>query len=128
MSEETPKSPLPLNWFSFLPKFQFRLPLPVFDAKKPPAAVVDEGQNQEALANDDARKPEFVRFPKADVAVASVEAEADISGKTSNPAVIWQVYALGGFLILSWAWARWKERRPQRRPNDDEDDEDPSNI
>lgn len=24
-----------------------------------------------------------------------------------------QVYALGGFLVLRWIWARWKERRPK---------------
>ncbi|XP_038886165.1 uncharacterized protein LOC120076415 [Benincasa hispida] len=122
--EDSPKSPFPFPWFSFLPKFDFRLPFPINGGKKPPAVVVDEGRK----ADDDAQKPEFVRFPKAELPVASVEAEADVSGKTSNPAVIWQVYALGGFLILSWAWARWKERRPQRRSNDDEEDEDSSNI
>ncbi|KGN63041.1 uncharacterized protein LOC101205088 [Cucumis sativus] len=118
--ENNPKSPFP--WFSFLPKFDFRLPFPVNGGKKPPPVVVDESRK----ADNDAQKPEFVRFPKAELPVASVEAEADVSGKTSNPAVVWQVYALGGFLILSWAWARWKERRPQRRSNDDDEDEDSS--
>lgn len=25
-----------------------------------------------------------------------------------------QVYALGGFMVLSWLWGRWKERRDRR--------------
>ncbi|XP_022993210.1 uncharacterized protein LOC111489298 [Cucurbita maxima] len=116
--EESPK--FPFTWFSFLPKFDLRLPLPINGGKKPPATVMDEGPKDD----EDAQKPEFVRFPKANLAVPSVEVEADVSGKTSNPAVIWQVYALGGFLILSWAWARWKERRPKRRSDDDDENED----
>lgn len=24
--------------------------------------------------------------------------------------LLFQVYALGGFLVLKWAWARWNER------------------
>ncbi|XP_023550789.1 uncharacterized protein LOC111808822 isoform X3 [Cucurbita pepo subsp. pepo] len=116
--DESPK--FPFTWFSFLPKFDLRLPLPINGGKKPPATVMDEGPKDD----DDAQKPEFVRFPKANLAVPSVEVEADVSGKTSNPAVIWQVYALGGFLILSWAWARWKERRPKRRSDDDDENED----
>lgn len=89
--DETPKSPF--TWFSFLPKFDFRLPLPINDGKKPPAAAVDENRK----VGDDSQKPEFVRFPKAELAVSSVEAEADVSGKTSNPAVIWQVCVLFRF-------------------------------
>lgn len=85
--EDTPKPPF--NLFSFLPKFDFRLPLPINDGKKPPVAVVDEGRK--ANDADAAQKPDCVRFPKAELTVASVEAEADVSGKTSNPAVIWQV-------------------------------------
>ncbi|KAG5400565.1 hypothetical protein IGI04_015172 [Brassica rapa subsp. trilocularis] len=38
------------------------------------------------------------------------EAEGS-SGRTSNSFVLWQVYALGGFLVLKWACARWNERK-----------------
>lgn len=37
-----------------------------------------------------------------------------------------QVYALGGFLVLKWIWARWQERRRDQNEdeNDDENDDD----
>ncbi|KAK1276070.1 hypothetical protein QJS04_geneDACA010061 [Acorus gramineus] len=28
-----------------------------------------------------------------------------------NPQNLWQVYAVGGFLVLRWLWARWQERK-----------------
>ncbi|KMZ76167.1 hypothetical protein ZOSMA_106G00730 [Zostera marina] len=28
-----------------------------------------------------------------------------------NPNNMWQVYAFGGFLVLRWIWARWRERK-----------------
>lgn len=31
-----------------------------------------------------------------------------------------QVYAIGGFFVLRWAWARWNERRGKKRPSDDD--------
>ncbi|KAK9283166.1 hypothetical protein L1049_011398 [Liquidambar formosana] len=30
------------------------------------------------------------------------------------------VYALGGFIILRWVWARWRERRPKNESSDEE--------
>ncbi|ESQ45277.1 hypothetical protein EUTSA_v10010807mg [Eutrema salsugineum] len=46
------------------------------------------------------------------------------SSKTSNSLVIWQVYALGGFLVLKWAWARWNERNERSDKKDTTDDGD----
>ncbi|KAF3570386.1 hypothetical protein F2Q69_00061551 [Brassica cretica] len=55
-----------------------------------------------------------------------LEAEPS-SGSTSNSLVIWQVYALGGFLVLKWAWARWNERNAtsDKKEDDDADDQAP---
>ncbi|CAL9118068.1 unnamed protein product [Musa textilis] len=32
---------------------------------------------------------------------------------------MWQVYALGGFMILRWIWAHWRERRDRGKSNED---------
>ncbi|KAL1199854.1 hypothetical protein V5N11_013109 [Cardamine amara subsp. amara] len=51
--------------------------------------------------------------------------EAEVSsGRTSNSVVLWQVYALGGFLVLKWAWARWNERNERINKKETADDDD----
>lgn len=41
---------------------------------------------------------------------------------------LFQVYALGGFLVLKWAWARWNERNETGDKNEATgDDDQPSN-
>lgn len=35
-----------------------------------------------------------------------------------------QVYALGGFLVLKWIWARWQERRDQKEEGNEDENED----
>lgn len=35
-----------------------------------------------------------------------------------------QVYALGGFLVLKWIWARWQERRDQKEEGNEDEKED----
>ncbi|KAI9118747.1 hypothetical protein K1719_010192 [Acacia pycnantha] len=83
------------------------------------ATVGDEG------TGSDSAKPSFVRFPKTQLVVPPpLETEVEESSKTSNPVILWQVYALGAILVSRWIWARWTERRPKgRKPND----EDPQN-
>ncbi|XWS75259.1 hypothetical protein CRYUN_Cryun01aG0070700 [Craigia yunnanensis] len=46
-------------------------------------------------------------------------------GRTSNPIVLWQVYAIGGFFLLKWIWARWKERKEMGSKKESDDDEQP---
>ncbi|KAL6853341.1 hypothetical protein ACP4OV_019370 [Aristida adscensionis] len=35
------------------------------------------------------------------------------------PRNLWQVYALGAFIVLRWAWAKWKENQDRRDSPDD---------
>ncbi|KAK0592131.1 hypothetical protein LWI29_013792 [Acer saccharum] len=39
-----------------------------------------------------------------------------------NPAARLLVYALGGFLVLRWVWARWNERKERDAKNNSSDD------
>ncbi|MED6206411.1 hypothetical protein PIB30_026505 [Stylosanthes scabra] len=115
------------NLFAFLPKFDLQLPflnLPPSKPKNRDAPNADAGDGR-AKEEDKAAagngKPGFVRFPKSEVvALPHLEAEVEESSvKTSNPFILWQVYALGAFFISSWVWARWNERKAQgKSPND----------
>ncbi|KAK2971306.1 hypothetical protein RJ640_001332 [Escallonia rubra] len=64
--------------------------------------------------DSDEPKPNGVKFIRSTVPPLKLEAENE--GRETNPALLWQVYAVGGFFILRWVWARWNERRATRRP------------
>ncbi|GKV34256.1 hypothetical protein SLEP1_g42645 [Rubroshorea leprosula] len=56
--------------------------------------------------------PRSVFFGIRQTSLPPLEAEAlESVGRTSNPAILWQVYVLSGFLVLNWVWTRWKERK-----------------
>ncbi|CAM8960748.1 unnamed protein product [Rhodiola kirilowii] len=52
--------------------------------------------------------------------------ESDESSQRSA-AVVWQVYALGGYLLARWIWGKWKEKRNNDQPPSDENTSPPSN-
>ncbi|XP_078441601.1 uncharacterized protein LOC144711465 [Wolffia australiana] len=59
-------------------------------------------------------QPTKVIFPlalKHQKAVEPLKLEVEESAESTNPQSMWQVYALGGFMVMSWFWGRWKERR-----------------
>ncbi|XP_072969674.1 uncharacterized protein [Typha angustifolia] len=53
--------------------------------------------------------PDALRREKFDVPPIKLEVEE--SADDMSPRNMWQVYALGGFMVLRWIWARWKERK-----------------
>ncbi|TKY51701.1 hypothetical protein E2542_SST23220 [Spatholobus suberectus] len=117
--EESPKQSPP-NLFSFFPKFNFELPfLPPKPKPKP--------EPQEPNPHQEAPKPNVVRFPKTQVVAVSsspLQAEPDANGsataKTTNPFILWQVYAFGAVMISTWLWAKWNERKGRGgSPNDE---------
>ncbi|CAH9113530.1 unnamed protein product [Cuscuta epithymum] len=62
-------------------------------------------------------KPSVVKFPKAEF--PSLKLESQESETDTNPVVLWQVYAIGGFFVLKWAWSRWNERKLKKRPSNE---------
>ncbi|KAJ7974960.1 Dihydrolipoamide acetyltransferase component of pyruvate dehydrogenase complex [Quillaja saponaria] len=121
---EDPKAPK--NIFSLLPKFKLEFP---FLKPNPPNTQTTTGKDEvktKVVVDDDggigneSQKPNVVRYPKRELVVPPpLEVEAEESG-TSNPVILWQVYALGGFIVLRWIWAKWNERRAQGKSSDDE--------
>ncbi|CAD6227903.1 unnamed protein product [Miscanthus lutarioriparius] len=41
------------------------------------------------------------------------------------PRNLWQVYALGAFIVLRWAWAKWKENQDREDSPDGRDGDAP---
>ncbi|XP_008232032.1 PREDICTED: uncharacterized protein LOC103331200 [Prunus mume] len=125
--EEDPKGPK--NLFSLFPKFKLQFPFLKQESK---AGVAVEDEPTKAVAGDEGlesktQKPDTVRFPKAQLVVpppVAVENE-EPSTKTSNPIILWQVYAIGGFLVLRWIWARWNERRDRKEGSSDDERSSP---
>lgn len=115
----------PRNLFSIFPKFELKVPFfnkPVPLAKEEPkiAVVTEGGENESGI-----QKPNIVSFPNTRSLVpSSIEVEVEEgSGRTHNPVIIWQVYALGGFIVLKWIWARWQERNERAKKASSDDDQ-----
>ncbi|KAK4283975.1 hypothetical protein QN277_000870 [Acacia crassicarpa] len=132
IKEEDPKAPSFV--FPFFPNFKFDLPFLKPNPSKPVEASGKEAERRTATTVGDegigsnSAKPSFVRFPKTQLVVPPpLETEAEESSKTSNPIILWQVYAFGAILVSRWIWARWTERRPKgRNPNDEDSQNRPS--
>ncbi|XP_030439907.1 uncharacterized protein LOC115661849 [Syzygium oleosum] len=122
VSSEAPKDQK--NAFPFFPDFGFKFPFQ-FRKKEPIPAKKPEPAGGESEGGSTSEKPDVVRFPHKSLEPPpplKLEVEEE-SGKTSNPVILWQVYALGGFLILKWVWGRWQERKA-RKGSDDQATED----
>lgn len=123
---------------SLLPKFQLNLPF-FFNQqpKKAEETVVSKGTAKTSTVseahdgNASSVKPSLARFPDATrpILPPPIELEAEEpAGRTSNPVVLWQVYALGGFLVMRWIWARWQERKERsgKKDSDDKNESSPA--
>ncbi|MCD7468919.1 hypothetical protein HAX54_007473 [Datura stramonium] len=80
-----------------------------------PAATSDP---KPTASGEEEEKPAVVKFPRQDL--PSLKLESEGAEPNTNPVVLWQVYAIGGFFVLRWAWSRWKERRGNKKPSDEE--------
>ncbi|KAF8039144.1 hypothetical protein BT93_B1633 [Corymbia citriodora subsp. variegata] len=114
VSSEAPKDQK--NAFPFFPNFGFKFPFQF--PKKEPKPVMKEPElaGGQGVGEGEGEKPDVVRFPRKPLESPpplKLEVEEE-SGKTSNPVILWQVYALGGFLILKWVWGRWQERKARK--------------
>ncbi|CAN0826158.1 hypothetical protein LINGRAPRIM_LOCUS2184 [Linum grandiflorum] len=102
--------------FSFLSKFN--LPNPFFNPAAQTASPSSDLPTSAVVGEEiDAPKPNVARFPNArPVVPPHMEVEVEESShRTHNPVIIWQVYAMGGFIIVKWVWARWNERKERAK-------------
>ncbi|XP_073297565.1 uncharacterized protein [Primulina huaijiensis] len=126
---ETQENPV-LAFFSNLLR-GIKLPLPKNDAAVEPANVVapaaDPMEKKPTLSEDEITNPSSVKFPTQGFASLKLETESVEAEPNTNPILLWQVYAIGGFFILRWAWTRWNERKG-RKKSDNEPPTDPDDL
>ncbi|XP_022765537.1 uncharacterized protein LOC111310382 isoform X2 [Durio zibethinus] len=115
--EEKPKFPKSL--FLLFPKLPF-------NRKRSVEAVIEKKPNEKQLGDEmkKSKKADVVKLSETRPAAPSpLKLEAQQSERNSNPTILWQVYAIGGFFLLKWIWARWKERKEMGAKMESSDDE-----
>ncbi|KAI3748542.1 hypothetical protein L6452_11681 [Arctium lappa] len=123
--EESSRPPNPFNalFSKFTQILNFRFP-PLPPAKKDPVKV--ETERKATVRGDEVvevKKSVTVTYPDARTkTVAPLKLESEEAEQETNPVVLWQVYAIGGFFILKWAWGRWNERRARKKPSSEDTD------
>ncbi|KAK1396559.1 hypothetical protein POM88_006422 [Heracleum sosnowskyi] len=112
-NQEQPSFPNPfISLFTNFTKF-FNFPQPKSNPEPKVAQTAPVAENTKSKA------PVVATFPNKQT-VAPLKLEAEDLEKTTNPVVVWQVYAIGGFFVLKWAWARYNERRARKKTNDED--------
>ncbi|KAE8701521.1 putative Aspartate/glutamate/uridylate kinase family protein [Hibiscus syriacus] len=112
----------PINFFSMFPKLDLKFPLFNQPLKKPQVSVTKEEEIE-------IPKPPSLFLGNRRKVPQPLEFEAEeCLGRTSNPIVLWQVYAIGGIFLVKWIWARWKERKEMgsKKESPDEDEQPPA--
>ncbi|KAF8403195.1 hypothetical protein HHK36_011294 [Tetracentron sinense] len=87
--------------------------------------VVAEEPKKTGDEESKTQKLDVVRFSGTRQSIPPLKLEVEESAQGMSPGNMWQVYALGGFMILRWLWARWNERRakddsPEEPPQGDD--------
>ncbi|KAI3517171.1 hypothetical protein L1887_16381 [Cichorium endivia] len=112
--------------------FNFRFPPPSAEKGVVKVETESKGNGDAALRSSEVvevSKPVVVRFPDARTAtVPPLKLEADEMEQDTNPVVLWQVYAIGGFFVLRWFLARWKERRANKKPSNEDSQTPPPPV
>ncbi|EOY18984.1 Uncharacterized protein TCM_043550 [Theobroma cacao] len=116
IKEENPK--FPGNLFLIFTKLPF-------NRKRKAEVVIEKKGNDKPSADEKkSNKPDVVKLSEPRPAVPPpVKLEAEEPGMTSSRIILWQVYAIGGFFLLKWIWARWKERKEMGGKKESSDDE-----
>ncbi|CAN1318920.1 hypothetical protein LINPERPRIM_LOCUS31020 [Linum perenne] len=104
------KSPIIIGPFPFFPNFRFEFPNPLHRISLPRNHIV--ASDNRTVSSDD--RPDAVKFTERKPAQEPpLQLEVD---QPSQALVTYSVvYAMGGFLILKWVWARWNERKERAK-------------
>ncbi|GAA0143492.1 hypothetical protein LIER_04163 [Lithospermum erythrorhizon] len=110
---------------SFFVNIMQMFPLPK-NENKPKVAELDKHVIKEVVEERKSNNS-VVTFPKKEE-LPSFKLQAEDAHKSTNPVLLWQVYAIGGFFVLRWAWSRWNERKGKKKPsNEERSTEEPPN-
>ncbi|KAF7040723.1 hypothetical protein CFC21_050609 [Triticum aestivum] len=64
-----------------------------------------------AAAQHTARQPPPIKLEGEDLPPPPAAAGEGVEEDMAAPRNLWQVYALGAFLVARWGWAKWKESK-----------------
>lgn len=125
--EAPPQKPQSNPLFSLISKF-FGNPQQLKNEQDKKAETAQKEESVKRVGGEERdSKPNVVRFPltQPEVKVPPLKLESDEAEKDTNPIVLWQVYALGGFIVLRWVWAKWQERKAAKAKKDESGEEKP---
>ncbi|KAD7479966.1 hypothetical protein R6Q59_008754 [Mikania micrantha] len=120
------ESSKPLNPFSTLfSKFTqvINFPLPFLSPAKKDVVKVET--EKKAIISDgevvEVSKSVSVTYPDGRKnTVPPLKLESEEAEQETNPVVLWQVYVIGSFFILKWAWGRWNEHKERKKPSNND--------
>ncbi|KAJ9175372.1 hypothetical protein P3X46_013935 [Hevea brasiliensis] len=108
------------NLFSVFPNIELKKFPPVFNIDPRADDEVAPGKKEKTSA----QKPEVVRLADLKTVIPPpLKLQYDESGMLSQPLIVFPIYVLGGFVILKWVWARWKERTERGKKASSDDDQ-----
>ncbi|XP_059628404.1 uncharacterized protein LOC132271136 [Cornus florida] len=125
--DQEPKKPNPFFSLFQKPPFSDFFPFKREATEKKSEASVSEKPATTVVEKAEESKRVAVKFPDTRPEIPPLKLEAEEGEQNTNPVVLWQVYAVGGFFILKWLWARWNERRINKRSSDEEPSPDDDN-
>ncbi|CAN0826160.1 hypothetical protein LINGRAPRIM_LOCUS2184 [Linum grandiflorum] len=98
--------------FPFFPDFRFQFPNPLHRKPQPSHRIVASDDRTVSSSSDG--KPDALKFTERKPSPAPpLRLEVD---EPSNPLITYSVvYAMGGFIIVKWVWARWNERKERAK-------------
>nr|CAA56654.1 E24 ASN [Spinacia oleracea] len=99
----------PFFFLSLIPKFLLQ-PFNNIKNKGDSEKSVKRVDGEEGSGSN-TKTPDVVRFPATQPEVAPLKLENEDAQEDTNPLILWQIYALGGFIVLKWAWGKWQERK-----------------
>ncbi|XP_024465423.1 uncharacterized protein LOC7468466 isoform X2 [Populus trichocarpa] len=110
----------PRSLFLVFRRFEFKFP-PIFNLS--PKADVDAIKLEEKEKITGNKPADVVKFsdPKP-LAPPPLKVEVEEPG-IKHPLILLPVYALGGFIVLKWIWARWQERNEKAKKASSDDDQ-----
>ncbi|KAK4435893.1 hypothetical protein Salat_0752900 [Sesamum alatum] len=118
--KEEEKNPIVVFFLNLLGAIKLPFPQQKNGGKVEAGGASSGGEGVEpAVVEDESNKPGVVTFPRQSFPPLKLEAEAEDGERSTNPVLLWQVYAIGGFFVLRWAWTRWNERKGPKKSDDE---------
>ncbi|KAL2944336.1 Undecaprenyl-diphosphatase [Bienertia sinuspersici] len=121
-SENPPNNPF--FFLSLIPKFLLK-PFDNNNNDKIEYGKSVKSVDKQEISDTNTKTPDAVKLPRKQVEIPSVKLDSEDVQEDTNPLILWQVYALGGFILLKWAWGKWQERKGKAKNDSTGEDQPP---